>query len=57
MISLDFQAETIDDLCKKLYLASKDKKKSREELEQLKETIASLILVYSKTTGTFILNI
>lgn len=57
MISLDLQADNIDDLCKKIYLTLKDRKKSKEELDQLKETISSLILIYSKTTGNFILNI
>lgn len=57
LISMDFNSTTIPDLCYKLYMAIKiaaDKDK-----EQLKRTIASTVLIYSRINGGggFIVNI
>src|SRR5579885_1202829 len=55
LISLDFQAETLDQLCEKLYRAIKNADENSKE--QLRETIASIILIYSRSGGGFVINI
>jgi hypothetical protein len=55
LISLDFQAETIDELCEKLYKAIK--KADDKSREQLRDNIASFILIYSRAGGGFVINI
>jgi hypothetical protein len=55
LISLDFRAETIDELCEKLYRAIK--KADEKNREQLRDNIASFILIYSRAGGGFVINI
>lgn len=53
MISIDLQAESIDELCKKLYRLIKLTDDDRKE--SLIRTIASIILVYNRDSGNYMI--
>jgi len=59
LISLEYQADTVDELCAVIYKSLKIRAGSfhKDEIDNLQATIASIILLYSKPMGSFILNI
>jgi len=55
LITMELQAGNLKELCQKLYSMIKERgEKSREEL---KRTIASMILIYSKGSGGFLISV